>query len=130
MIAPISAGETAGRAAVVDQDDSFARRRSTRRRLHGDEAGQTGGHRLLAAGAAGDHGHDLGRQPRRVPGGLDGVRGHDHDEPVHLGRGRERGQRPGQQRPIADRGQQLVDPGHPAGRARGDDDRIGSTGRA
>ena len=51
-----------------------------------------------------------------------------HD-PTDDRRGRQRGQGPGQQRPPADLGQDLVDPGHPTGRARGDDDGVGTAGR-
>ncbi len=122
-------------AAVVDEHDPRVgvgpgrRPAVDRRRRRRIEPRQPRGDRVLATLPARDDGVDLGRQPRRSPDHSDRV-GRDHeDDPLDLGRGGEGLERPGEQRPVADRGHELVDAGHPARRTRRHDHRVGAHGR-
>jgi hypothetical protein len=111
----------------VDQHDAFAGIRTGRGRgiVERRQGRQAGRNRLVAPRAAGDNGNDAVRQPRR---GSDGVnpsgRRHHHDA-LHRRRGRQRRDRPGQERPPANRVIELVDAAHPARRSGGHDDCVG-----
>jgi hypothetical protein len=88
-------------------------------RSFGIETGETGGHGILAALAAGDDVDDLGKSAR-IKNPRPGL-GQDQDDVVHAGMGLKNFAAPFEKRPAAE-SRELLGPAEPRSRSGGDDD--------